>query len=734
MKEEPSVALENDETLSPLLNTVRQQRGEVTLDEVLKENLVPEFAKDQYGSRYLQTKLDEAPPDTKAHVSEAIQAEAPDLAKDTFGNHVVQKIFDIGDSGQKKALVQALQGHVAKLSQDQCGCRVIQKAINAVSKESQQQIARELEEHVEECIRNMHGNHVIQKCIEQMPPDSVNFIIKAVEMKAEETARHVYGCRVIQRLLEHCASEQLKPMLEQILYNVAVLAKDAYGNYVVQHVLEHGRKEDKQRIIQTIRGQIADFSREKYSSNVVEKCFEIATVGEHADSDVIQQERAALMRTVLESPEVLLSMCTNTYGNYVASPEKWIHLEGSASELDGRTLGGGEGMNSGFHGRAPLPKGGAVVEQARREGPLENLGFQRLLQKPSVVESLYELASSPGDEYHVDGDRGRRHAGALWALPGLLTVVDFQRRVLRSAWGLGKGACTASGFAGLGAFGLLLCPYVVQRAPLEEADREALWEDLLQITAVSESDLLSFAELWAAVVELRLPPLSFHDLQRPLGFRGFELLGRFTFACYSDASGVMTLPEFTCAVHKMVDLALEVHSQAHGGRTDRVARARLVRHLSQLIAPAVFRVLDFDQSGDIGTFEFLRGALLLLCTVQGAPLDTPQLAELAFRVVDADGKGRVTHTDLARWVQLGVQEGVVEHELQLEPVGPWGIFGTRTLTPQQLARKWVREADLDRDGTLRPEEFGLLAPRLRLHRILARLCGKYTERLPTAGV
>jgi len=316
-KDEPSAAIEDDANLSLLLNQVRRRQRDVSLDEVLSEKLVVEFAKDQHGSRFLQTKLDEAPDDVKRMVYAAIQEDAAELSKEVFANHVVQKIFDTADTEQKKALVRALADNVATLSQDQYGCRVIQKAIQAVSKESQQQIARELEDHVESCIRNMHGNHVIQKCIEQMPPDSVNFVIKAVEQKAEETARHVYGCRVIQRLLEHCVSAQLEPMLEKILVNVAVLAKDAYGNYVVQHMLEHGRKEDKKRIIETIRANIADFSKEKFSSNVVEKCFEAATVGENADDPLIQQERNLLMRMVLERPEVIYAMCTNTYGNYV---------------------------------------------------------------------------------------------------------------------------------------------------------------------------------------------------------------------------------------------------------------------------------------------------------------------------------------------------------------------------------------------------------------------------------
>ena len=34
----------------------------------------------------------------------------------------------------------------------------------------------------------------------------------------------------------------------------------------------------------------------------------------------MQKERAALLKMVLEVPEVLYVMCTNTYGNYVAPP------------------------------------------------------------------------------------------------------------------------------------------------------------------------------------------------------------------------------------------------------------------------------------------------------------------------------------------------------------------------------------------------------------------------------
>ncbi|CAE7191382.1 Ppp3r1 [Symbiodinium natans] len=308
--------------------------------------------------------------------------------------------------------------------------------------------------------------------------------------------------------------------------------------------------------------------------------------------------------------------------------------------------------------------------------------------------------------------------------------------LLRAVWGGVRGVCTVTGGVSLTAFGLVVCPYVTSRSPIGEEERAALEQDLLGIVAFDEGrDLLTASQLWAAVRELRMPPVSFHDLQRPFFFHLFEWVGRFTFACYSDASGVMTLDEFKCAVHKMIDLVLEVHSQTQGQAAAPVeARAQAVRELTQHVVPAVFRVLDFDQNGNIGAHEFIRGALLLLATVQGAPLDTPQLADLAFRVVDTDADGFVTSAELLRWVKLSLEHEVTSQDLLHEPRGPFGLFGTRTLTPAQLAKRWHTEADYDGDGKLLPQEFAILAPRLRIHQTISRMAGQYAEnRLPAAA-
>eukprot|EP00747_Dinoflagellata_sp_TGD_P005220 gnl/TRDRNA2_/TRDRNA2_113293_c1_seq1.p1 gnl/TRDRNA2_/TRDRNA2_113293_c1~~gnl/TRDRNA2_/TRDRNA2_113293_c1_seq1.p1 ORF type:complete len:643 (-),score=145.28 gnl/TRDRNA2_/TRDRNA2_113293_c1_seq1:256-2184(-) len=304
---------------SAALAEVRKQGTKCKLDlsEVLPH--IIEFAQDQHGSRYVQTKLDEADEADRKVVFDAVLPETAKLSSDVFGNFVVQKLFDLGNLDQKKQLAQKLQGEVLKLSNETYGCRVIQKAIQVAPKESQISLASELRRNVIHCIENMNGNHVIQKCIEQMPPDSVDFIIKAIEDRVEYMAQHMYGCRVIQRLLEHCASHQLVRMLEKILECVPRLSQDPYGNYVVQHILEHGRPEDKLRIVNLVRVNLVEFSKNKQSSNVVEKCIEMATVGEH--SQFLEEERVKLMRTVLgdegDANPPLLHMMNDRFGNYI---------------------------------------------------------------------------------------------------------------------------------------------------------------------------------------------------------------------------------------------------------------------------------------------------------------------------------------------------------------------------------------------------------------------------------
>eukprot|EP00930_Biecheleria_cincta_P040731 TRINITY_DN2789_c0_g2_i1.p1 TRINITY_DN2789_c0_g2~~TRINITY_DN2789_c0_g2_i1.p1 ORF type:complete len:590 (-),score=145.16 TRINITY_DN2789_c0_g2_i1:281-2050(-) len=320
---EPSPALDDDSIeRSEALKEVRRSgssKSALKLEQALPHVL--EFARDQHGSRFLQAKLDEATPEDKEKVFQAICPETAGLANDVFGNFVIQKLFDIGTADQKKTMALKLQPHIVQLSKEAYGCRVIQKAITAVSKESQLNLAQELKKDVISLIENMHGNHVIQKCIEQMPPDSVVFIIDSVQEKTEAMAVHSYGCRVIQRLLEHCDSQKLHGMLEMILQEATIrkLAMDPYGNYVVQHMLEHGRLEDKKRIIQTIQHDIVGFAKNKCSSNVAEKCFEIATIGEHAAQ--LEMERSALMNKVIGAPgemgTPLHQITDDKFGNYI---------------------------------------------------------------------------------------------------------------------------------------------------------------------------------------------------------------------------------------------------------------------------------------------------------------------------------------------------------------------------------------------------------------------------------
>ncbi|KAF3795898.1 Pumilio-like protein 1 [Nymphaea thermarum] len=272
---------------------------------------VVEFSADQYGSRFIQQKLETASIEEKNMVFQEIVPHARSLMTDVFGNYVIQKFFEHGTENQRKELADNITGHVLPLSLQMYGCRVIQKALEVLDVEYQTRLVLELDGHVMQCVRDQNGNHVIQKCIECVPQERIQFIISSFYGQVVALSSHPYGCRVIQRVLEHCNDAKTQHiMMEEILQSVSTLAQDQYGNYVVQHVLEQGKPHERSAVIEKLVGQIVRMSQQKFASNVVEKCLTFCSAA----------ERQLLVNEILGSTdenEPLQAMMKDQFANYV---------------------------------------------------------------------------------------------------------------------------------------------------------------------------------------------------------------------------------------------------------------------------------------------------------------------------------------------------------------------------------------------------------------------------------
>ncbi|KAI3679899.1 hypothetical protein L2E82_50879 [Cichorium intybus] len=272
---------------------------------------VVEFSADQYGSRFIQQKLETATTEDKNMVFQEIFPQALTLMTDVFGNYVIQKFFEHGMHAQRRELAGKLMGHVLTLSLQMYGCRVIQKAIEVVDMDQKIKMVEELDGQIMRCVRDQNGNHVIQKCIECVPEDHIQFIITTFYDQVVTLSTHPYGCRVIQRVLEHCEDPKTQSkVMDEILNCVSMLAQDQYGNYVVQHVLEHGKPNERSIIIQELAGKIVQMSQQKFASNVVEKCL---TFGDASERQLLVNE----MLGTTDENEPLQAMMKDQFANYV---------------------------------------------------------------------------------------------------------------------------------------------------------------------------------------------------------------------------------------------------------------------------------------------------------------------------------------------------------------------------------------------------------------------------------
>ncbi|CAI9091142.1 OLC1v1026086C1 [Oldenlandia corymbosa var. corymbosa] len=296
--------------VSSLLEELKNSKGRsLELSDVIDH--IVEFSMDQYGSRFIQQKLETASTEEKIKIFPHIIPHARGLMTDVFGNYVIQKFFEHGTESQRKDLANQIIGHVLPLSLQMYGCRVIQKALEVVDIEQQTQMVSEVNGSVMKCVHDQNGNHVIQKCIECIPQDKIQFIVSSFYGQVVTLSTHPYGCRVIQRVLEHCIDPKTQQIvMDEIMKSVCALAQDQYGNYVIQHVLQHGKPHERSEIIAKLAGQIVKMSQQKFASNVIEKCL---TFGGPEQRQLLISE----MLGSTDENEPLQAMMKDPFGNYV---------------------------------------------------------------------------------------------------------------------------------------------------------------------------------------------------------------------------------------------------------------------------------------------------------------------------------------------------------------------------------------------------------------------------------
>ncbi|XP_022765407.1 pumilio homolog 4-like isoform X2 [Durio zibethinus] len=258
--------------ISSLLDEFKNKARSFELVDIVHH--VVEFSTDQYGSRFIQQKLETATEEEKNKIFPEIISHARALMTDVFGNYVIQKFFEHGTESQRAELASQLTGHVLPLGLQMYGCRVIQKAMEVFDLDQQTRMVAELDGSVMKCVRDQNGNHVIQKCIECVPQDRIQFIISAFYGQVAALSTHPYGCRVIQ------------------------------------HVIEHGKPHERSAIISKLAGQIVKMSQQKFASNVVEKCL---TFGGPEERQILVNE----MLGSTDENEPLQAMMKDQFGNYV---------------------------------------------------------------------------------------------------------------------------------------------------------------------------------------------------------------------------------------------------------------------------------------------------------------------------------------------------------------------------------------------------------------------------------
>ena len=324
-----------------------QQFAALPLSAIVSRGLLVDLCTDQYGSRFIQQKLEVCTDDERDLAFHAITAAngcvaaegsalVVSLSLDVFANYTVQKLMEVCAPAQQRALCLALAGSVLLLSLQTYGCRVVQKAVEVARVDVQAALVAEIEGHAMALMTDQNGNHVVQKCIECCPAALLDPLLQSVRSHIYRLASHPYGCRVTQRMLEHGSASQRQLIMDEIVsadgsYALLDLMRSSFGNYVAQGTLTHGSAWHRHRLCEAVRGHVAALSRHKFASNVMEKCLLHADAADQQSliDEIMGDQHSAAPSLSLP----FLDLCSDPYGNYVLQRLLNVIEEGQRVDL-----------------------------------------------------------------------------------------------------------------------------------------------------------------------------------------------------------------------------------------------------------------------------------------------------------------------------------------------------------------------------------------------------------------
>ena len=146
---------------------LNKSNSHLTLFDITARGLLLDLSCDQFGSRFIQQRLETASADEKEAAFAAVVTDVFRLSEDVFGNYVVQKLLEHGSVEQRRLIGLALSGHAFELSMHMYGCRVVQKCLDVCEPELQAILVRELNGHVMQLVRGQ--NPFSTSCVSLQP-------------------------------------------------------------------------------------------------------------------------------------------------------------------------------------------------------------------------------------------------------------------------------------------------------------------------------------------------------------------------------------------------------------------------------------------------------------------------------------------------------------------------------------------------------------------------------------